>query len=62
MNVNTCYYKLVVLQVNNLETTIHTEKHFGTLSDADQVAATYKEQGLVTILLRIWQNNVDIAV
>ena len=57
-----CYYKLVVLQVDNLETTIYTEKHFGTLANAEQAAATYKKQGLVTILLRMWQNSIDIAV
>lgn len=53
MNTTGCYYKLVVLQVDNLETKIHDEKHFGTLASAEQAATIYKEQGLVTIQLRM---------
>lgn len=62
MNTTGCYYKLVVLQVDALETTIYTEKHFGTLTDAEQAVAIYKEQGLVAILLVMLQNGIDIAV
>ena len=62
MDTTGCYYKLIVLQVDTLETTIYTEKHFETLTDAKQAVTIYKEQGLVTILLRMWQNGMDIAV
>ena len=56
------YYKLVVLQINDLETTIHDEKHFGTLADSEKAAAEYKKRGFVTVLLRIWQSGLKTAV
>ena len=62
MDTTGCYYKLIVLQVDTLETTIYTEKHYVTLTDPKQAVTIYKEQGLVTILLRMWQNGMDIAV
>lgn len=62
MNTTGCYYKLVVLQVDWLETTIFTEMHFGTMKDAEQAAATYNKHGFVPILLRMWQNSTGVIV
>ena len=59
---NTCYYKVLVLQIGHLETIIFDEKHYGTLADAERAAADYKEQGFIAILFRMWQDNMVVPV
>lgn len=45
------FYKVVALKVDIFETVVADERHVSTRSEADQLAKTFSDNGLITVII-----------